>query len=306
MWCGLTVQHDAPGSTPRSVWRTGWGIGFLGMLASATPLVAQPTRAGTRIVLSAQVSYQTASGQVITVLSDSTVMVVGQIGGVDLDPPGVSAADPGNTVVFVHTLRNAGNGVDSFTVVGRSQSGWNVRIYRDANGSGAVDPGDPLATAPIVLDAGESARLLLAADVPAQPTLRGKTDTIHVTGTSLFDRSIVDQLIDQTQIRGAGIAVTLAKSVDRSSASIGEILTYTVRYAAEGTSRATNVRIVDAIPLGATYVPGTLRLNGAALTDGAGDDAGTFDVLNNRVVVALASVAGGESGSVTFQVRVGR
>ncbi|HMU60806.1 MAG TPA: OmpA family protein, partial [Gemmatimonadales bacterium] len=38
----------------------------------------------------------------------------------------------------------------------------------------------------------------------------------------------------------------------------------------------------------------------------AGDDAGTFDALNNVAVFSLATVAGGSSGTVNFQVRVGQ
>jgi uncharacterized repeat protein (TIGR01451 family) len=268
-------------------------------------LVAQATPAGTRIVNSAQVTYQAQNGLTFTVVSNAEEMVVGQVGGVDLDPPGVSVADPGTTVTLVHTLKNVGNGTDSFTVAGRSQAGWHVRVYRDANGNGVADPADPLVSGPIVLGMGSVANLLLATDVPPLATLRGTTDTIRLVGASRFDPAVGDSLIDQLQIRSVGIVVALAKSVDRTSATIGDILTYTVSYVATGPSSATNFRLLDPIPLGTTYLPGTLRLNGAPLTDGAGDDAGTFDAVSNRVVVVLASIAGGESGSVTFQARVG-
>jgi hypothetical protein len=41
------------------------------------------------------------------------------------------------------------------------------------------------------------------------------------------------------------------------------------------------------------------------LTDVAGDDAGVFDVGGNRVVFRIGNIQGGDSGTVTFQVRVG-
>lgn len=304
---GIRDRHTRVSARARASAWAGTCLSALLLLgASVGSLGAQPTPAGTRIVHAAQVIYQTANGQVDTVTSEATVMLVGQIGGIDLEPPGVSATDPGATVTFAHRLRNAGNGVDSFTVTATSRSGWPVRLYRDANGNGVVDGTDPPVTGPIMLDAGLSAWLLVAADVPGNPALRGRTDTLVVTGASLFDPAISDRLINQTQIRTSGIAVALEKSVDRASATIGEILTYTVRFTAEGANRATNVRLADPIPLGTTYVPGTMRLNGATLSDGADNDAGLFDVPNNRVVVVLASLAGGESGAISFQVRVGR
>jgi uncharacterized repeat protein (TIGR01451 family) len=305
MRCQCANRGEAGDSRPRPFRRNGWGAGVLLLLAVAPGLAGQATPAGTQIVNSAQVSYQALNGLTYTVGSNASVLVVGQVAGVDVSAPGVSIADPGATVTFVHTLTNLGNGTDSFVVAGRSQAGWPVRVYRDANGNGAVDAGDPLVSGPLVLGMGSAVSLLLAVDVPPLATLRGTTDTIHLSGTSQFNAAVADSLIDQLQIRSVGIVVTLTKSVDRVSATVGDILTYTVRYDAVGASSATNFRLTDPIPLGTTYVPGTIRLNGAPLSDVAGDDAGTFDGVTGRVVVVLATIAGGESGTLTFQARVG-
>src|SRR5207247_8677869 len=112
-------------------------------------------------------------------------------------------------------------------------------------------------------------------------------------------------IADRLQIRQTDIAITLEKTVDRSSATMGDILTYTITYRASGTGSATAFRIIDQIPLGTTYVAGTLRLTGAPLSDSPGDDPGDFDPLGNRVNVILPVVTGGESGIVSFQVRTG-
>jgi len=303
MWCARARRGEASRSKPHPI--TGWGLGVLALLAAAPDLVAQATPAGTQIINSAQVTYQAQNGLTFTVVTNAEVMVVGQVAGVDVNPPGTSIADPGTTVSLLHTLQNLGNGTDSFTVVGRSRAGWPVRIYRDANGNGIVDAGDPLVSGPIVLGMGAVQNLLLATDVPPLASLRGTTDTLSLVGTSLFDPAVGDSLIDQLQIRSVGILVALTKSVDRSSAALGDILTYTVSYVATGASTATNFRLLDPIPFGATYLPGTIRLNGTPLTDAAADDAGSFEALNNRVVIVLATITGGDTGSLTFQARVG-
>ena len=93
--------------------------------------------------------------------------------------------------------------------------------------------------------------------------------------------------------------------MDRASATPGDVLTYSIDYRAIGTQTANNLRISDVIPIGSSYVAGTLRLNGTPLSDISGDDAGSYEAAANRVVVTLAAVSGGDTGTVSFQVRVG-
>lgn len=277
---------------------------MLALFVSVATLRAQALPAGTQISNAAQVSWLDENGLAFRAGSNMVVLTVGQVAGVDVEPPRSSVGDPGTTMWFAHTLENIGNGTDSFTVAARSVAGWPVRVYQDANGNGALDSGEQLVAGPIPLVAGATANLLLAVDVPGVATVRGTLDTLWLSGTSQFDPAVSDSVADEVQVRDVGITVALAKSVDRPSASPGDILTYTVAYQATGTDSASIFRITDPIPVGSVYLPGTLRLNGAPLTDASGDDAGTYDALNNRVVVILATIAGGTSGTVGFQVRV--
>ena len=215
-----------------------------------------------------------------------------------------STGDPGRTIVFSHTLRNIGNGPDAFTVSARCATGWPVSVYRDANGNGSLDPGDPRVTGTVQLAMGDAAALLVAVNVPGVATVRGVTDSVDVSTSSRFNTAVTDSLQDLLQIRDVGIVVTLDKSVDRATATPGDVLTYSIDYRAIGTETASNLRISDVVPLGSSYVAGTLRLNGAPLSDVSGDDAGSFEAAAHRVVVTLASVSGGDAGTVSFQVRV--
>jgi uncharacterized repeat protein (TIGR01451 family) len=70
----------------------------------------------------------------------------------------------------------------------------------------------------------------------------------------------------------SGIAVTLLKSADRASGTLGEVVTYTITYQALGSATATSLVIADALPAGAVYVPASLTLGGVPLTDATGDD----------------------------------
>lgn len=283
-----------------------FGSALVVLLLSGTTseLCAQPTPAGTRIIHSAQVSFQAQNGLTYTVSSEATIMTVGKAAGVDVDAPEVTTADPGATVSIAHRVTNLGNARDSFAVAARSKAGWPVRVFLDVNGNAVLDQVDTPLTGLIPLDMGQTARLMVSTTVPAVATLRGTTDTLHLSATSQFDPAVSDSLRDLLQIREVGIVVALTKEVDRADASIGDVLTYTIRYRATGTGSATNFRLVDPIPLGTAYLPGTMRLDGVPLSDGPGDDAGTFSAAAAQVRLVLPTITGGQTGALVFQVRV--
>ena len=139
----------------------------------------------------------------------------------------------------------------------QSRDGWPVRIYRDVNGNGLLDAGDVLVTAPIALAANASASLLIAVDVPAGATTRGTADTLQLVVRSEFAPGVMASVTDQLQIRSAGILVTLSESVDKTTVTPGDLVTYTINYAATGPSSATNFVLTNPLPDGIAYVPGT-------------------------------------------------
>jgi trimeric autotransporter adhesin len=301
MWSNRTIPG---GRRPRSGLRAGWALCALLGAVSAGSLEAQ-TPAGTRIVSSVTATYEASNGTPYTV-TDSIVVVVGQVAGVDVDPPRAATANPGTTVVFAHVVTNLGNGPDSMLVAAASRAGWPTRLYVDADGDGALGAGDPPLGGPIALAMGASARLLVAVDVPNTRAVRGVTDSVDVRATSRYDAAVADALVDALAVRDAGIAITLDKSVDRPTANVGDVVTYTITYVATGPGTATEFEITDAVPVGSSYLPGTMRWNGTPLTDAAGDDIAFFDAAGNRLVFQIGDVAGGQSGAVTFQVRVER
>ena len=91
----------------------------------------------------------------------------------------------------------------------------------------------------------------------------------------------------------------------------GDSLSYTVNYSNVGNDSSTNTVIVDNIPVGTSFIPGSIKINGVAKTDGAGDDQAEYDFINRRVIfrigVGANAVTGGRvgvgvSGTVTFKV----
>ncbi|MEO9492583.1 MAG: hypothetical protein ABJG26_13270, partial [Marinomonas sp.] len=123
-----------------------------------------------------------------------------------------------------------------------------------------------------------------------------------ITGLTEGDGSAIGSLI-------AGVTlVDLVKSADvvdpfgGTSAVPGSVVTFTLTANVTGSGSVADLVIDDAIPADTSYVPGTLTLDGGALTDASGDDAGEASATD--ISVDLGTVAGGTSHAVTFDVTI--
>ena len=77
----------------------------------------------------------------------------------------------------------------------------------------------------------------------------------------------------------AGPALVKSQSVRATDGSQNAVRDSVITYTLEArfTDAVSGARIADAIPAGTVFVPGSLMLDGAPLSDGADDDAGRFD-----------------------------
>ncbi|MDO8223844.1 isopeptide-forming domain-containing fimbrial protein [Bacillus cabrialesii] len=84
---------------------------------------------------------------------------------------------------------------------------------------------------------------------------------------------------------------------------VGDTLLYTIQTRnTEEDSEAKNLTISDAIPDGLEYVPGTLKVDGTAVSDAQDDDKG--DVTDGKVSGQIGDVTDTEWHTVTFEVKV--
>ncbi|EAL12040.1 cell wall surface anchor family protein, putative [Bacillus cereus G9241] len=84
------------------------------------------------------------------------------------------------------------------------------------------------------------------------------------------------------------------KSVDQSFATIGDILTYTLVVTNVGNVLdATNVILTDAIPVGTTFIPGSVTVNGSPTP------------ADPAIGIQLGNISPQNSTTVTFQVQIG-
>ena len=297
-------------------WLTATFIALLMVFLGSAALAAPPA-AGTSIGNQASASYTDGSGVGRTVTSNTVQTVVQQVASLTLTANGAKAASVGSTVYYPHTLNNTGNGTDSFGLTAANAATQpfnltNIVIYAD-NGSGLPTGSAIVSTGAVA--SGASFKFIVAGTIPATAT-SGQTNNLTVTATSAFAPAQTAANTDTTTVT-ANAVINLTKSISTGSGAAGSgPHTYTLTYTNTGNSTATSVKITDVIPSGMTYVPasGLWSVSGAAvLTDGTGDAQGTapnqitYDysgTATGTVTATLTQIAAGQSGTISFQVKV--
>lgn len=291
---------------------------------SAAAAIGQ-TPAGTMIVNAATLTYRVESG---TQTSPSNVVTIRVAELLDIrliregDAP---LPRDGRAAAIAFTLANPGNGMETFAVTAMLPGLDGAPMLAiDSDGDGVYDPARD---APItngttpVLAAGTTLRLFAIIPTGTTPggalvvTARASTGS-GAAGTrfvGLGDDG-VDAVVGMT---GASASVsvpldpasadpvlvkrhTVLGSDGSTRASRGALLTYTLE--ARFPSAVTAAVIGDVIPDGTVFVPGSVRLDGLALTDAVDADAGSFD--GRAVAVALGDVPASATRSVQFQTRI--
>ena len=109
-------------------------------------------------------------------------------------------------------------------------------------------------------------------------------------------------------VSAAPASVALAKSAvvadpfGGATAVPGSTITYSIVATISGAGSLNNLAINDPIPVGTTYVPASMTLQGTGQTDAADADSSNFN--GTRVNFALGNVAAGQTRTVTFQVTI--
>lgn len=221
----------------------------------------------------------------------------------------------------------------------------NVRIYRDNNGSGTWDAADTLyADAATFGDLASDASfsVLIVADTPGT-AVNGQTAVYDLVATSVDAATLTASVqttgpntlgVDSVLIDSAGsaagdaardgrhsasgiftvktISVTMSKTVtilDQWGGNLpirGATLRYTIAVTAAGTGTAQNVVVSDPLPANTAFVPNTLRLNTALLSDIADADAGDMGgTTQGAVTVKLGDLTSASpTQTIVFDVKI--
>ena len=302
-----------------------------------TPAHAGGVKAGTLIENTASATYDGGAGPV-TIPSNTITVKVDELLDVTVtsrDSGPVSAA-PGSAVLTFE-LTNTGNGPEAYTLTANPAVAGNDfdttvnGIAVDTNGNGVYDPGvdqmltGPATTAAIAADA--SLTVFVLVTIPGGVADGDQSDVSllaeAVTGTGAPGTAFAGQgagggnaIVGST---GANAAATGSLSVGITDVDLiksatvrdpfggtgivpGATITYAIRAEVRGSGSVSDLVVTDTAPADTTYVAGSLKLDGATLTDAADADAGRSGT--SGISVDLGTVSGGSSRTVTFQVTI--
>jgi len=256
------------------------------------------TAAGTLIKNLATVTYEDENGNEYSAQSNEAVVTVAPVYSASLENDNNLTAAPGQTVYFPHTLSNTGNIADTYTV---AASNGGV-VYVDQNNNGQPDPGEPTATGPISVPAGEQANFVVALAVPTNAA-NASEHTTKLTVTSGNSAVVTDEganfdKTDGTNDNKATVSTGPVLVLNKSSVhdKVTNQITYTLTVKNNGGSDANNVNIIDPLPevdtdsdgskdTQVSLVPGTIAISGLVnagdvvpTSTGVGDESVLGDI----------------------------
>jgi uncharacterized repeat protein (TIGR01451 family) len=314
----------------------------LAMLGSASAW-AVGTPVGTTIRNTATVDFDLAGTPITLQSNTTTITVVERIDViVTLQSPQVLVAPNDTDRALMFTLTNTGNGSETFSLAIESVLAGDdfdpvpaaTPIYFDTDGSGDLTVGDQPYTAGVndpVLAADGTVDVFIVNDIPGT-VVNGNIGFSQLTATSVTGTGApgtefaglgdgnVDAIIGTTggedsdvgEYLVSDVAVTVFKAQAVSDPFggtqpvPGATITYTITVEVTSAGTATASVLRDPIPGFSTFVPNSITLNAAAISDAADADAGEFDTLGAPTVVVrlgdLTQAAGVQT--IVFEVTI--
>jgi uncharacterized repeat protein (TIGR01451 family) len=293
---------------------------------------AAPTPAALPIVNRAEASFTLGGSEQTVGSNDATIAVAEELGIGLTDGAGTIVVRAGVVTAAPFVLTNAGNGQEAF-VIDAKVSGLNGTVTGlaiDVDGDGRFDPSvdirfDVGGTTPVLAPGASLKLLALISSAAPQPTgtldITGHAKTGSGTPGTLFagqGDGGVDAVVGPTTA-AAGLSIALAAGADATTVTLaksqlvtaldgsdrpthGATITYTLDARIGGSGSAAGALVADPIPDGTDYVPGSLTLDGNALSDAPDGDAGT--ITSNGVEVSLGDVVAPATRTIGFKVKI--
>ncbi len=316
------------------------------LLGLSAAVAANPPSAGTTIRNEASATYVPSGFTQIETVSNAVEVTVLAVEALSLTQDQTLTRPPGMVVSLVHWLKNTGNASSSYLlnlVNDPSVTGCpanpvalaGLRLVRDVNGNGVVDPADSPITLntpnALTLQPGESSGLIVQGTMPLTPTgtvclsLTATTQAQNVTARNqdiiTIGNAAILSLYKTANIDGVLVAGTrINYNLTSTNVGAGSVLPTPVTLPALGNilvdSRPTALILLrDAVPAGTQYIAGSLqtaypgalrlfRLQGDpefSYRTGA-DDASAVEVAIG--LPAPAALSAGASVQMGFAVRV--
>jgi len=308
----------------------GWFCLLLLLITTTSGVLFAATEAGTIIKNQASASYRDTQGVRRITTSNVVETVIRQVAAVELTISQTKPGIAGHEVSFSHTLVNTGNGDDQFDLTVQAGGGsfllTNFVFYSDSDRDGQADSFVPITRSP-VMQSGESWNFVVTGLLPFD-ALDGDSGTINVTVASVFNNAAIEVNTDTVEISELAVIEVSKQISELQGSSPGGPFTVQIHYNNPSDVAADDVALIDALPQGMTYVPGSGRSSSTGATvlsdsNPADDQSGirycaydssciglpeaNADSDNdsaNQVTAIIQSVAAGESGYIEFEVTI--
>jgi uncharacterized repeat protein (TIGR01451 family) len=305
---------------------------------------AAGTAVGTLIENTASVDFTQLGAQQTTNSNTVSFLVAERIDVVVTLRSGLVSVSPGAAAqALLFTVTNTGNGSEAISLgINSVIAGDDFdpipatpdSIFFDTDNSGDFNVGDIAYAAGIndpVLAADESVDVLLVNDIPG-PVVDGQLGRSELRATAATGSGPpgtvfaaqgdggVDAVIGTTSATAAvfgeyvvdDVEINIVKSqlvsdpMGGSEPVVGATISYTISVEVVSAGTATAATINDVVPTWSTFVPNSITLNGAAITDPTDGDAGEYDVTGApAVVVRLGDLTQADGPqNIVFQVTI--
>ncbi len=203
------------------------------------------------------------------------------------EPDAQQSASPGDTVWISHRLEAPSSGQVAFgaRALNPVTSSESITLYRDNNSNGEFDSGDLLLSDLIDLEAGDYVDLLVKFVVPSHDA-EGAVHTFAIdanwsyTGTA---ETVLKNVSDTILVSGDEARLQILKSVDKSLARPGEVLTYTLILQNLGSGPITEIRVEDQTPTFSVFL-----------------DSSEVSIPTGLIISETTTPATGQSGPISW------
>lgn len=211
-------------------------------------------------------------------------------------------ANIGDTLAYTIVLTNTGvTTATNYVFIDTIPTGTSLvpNTFNQDNIPITGTPNPPGVTLPNSIGIGQTSTVSFVVLITTLPSTNPIPNTASGTFSYIGNPTIPTNKSDisntntvTTQVNNASLG-GIVKSVDKRYADCGETLVYTIQIPNSGNVTATNVFFKDTIPSGTTFVPNSVKIDGA-----------TQSGVNPQTGVTIGTVAPGATVAVEFRVVV--
>ena len=188
-----------------------------------------------------------------------------------------SEAKVGDTLTYTITLTNSGNATGTVTVTDEIPAGTTL-VEKSITNNG-VESNGTITWTDVEVKAGDTV------EVSFKVTINNDTKT------SVRNTAVIDDNKPTEEVETKVANITGAKSVDKSTAKVGETLKYTITLTNNGNADGT-VTVTDEIPTGTTLVADSITANGS------------YNEENKTITWTDVKVEAGKTAEVSFKATI--